>query len=92
MHVLTRAGRDYLVAAVESARPPGEIAADFGGLVPGLAATAILARAADKLPRTPRGKLDVAALQARLEARPAKSTESASVIFPTATMASLRHV
>jgi acyl-CoA synthetase (AMP-forming)/AMP-acid ligase II len=75
VQVLTKAGRDYLVAAVESARSPAEIAAEFGALVADWQRPRFWL-VLPKLPRTSRGKLDVAALRARLEARRVKSTDA----------------
>ena len=64
VQVLTNEGRDYLVAAAESARPQQEIVADFNALVPPWQRPRywLVQR---QLPRTPRGKLDTKALRAR---------------------------
>jgi acyl-CoA synthetase (AMP-forming)/AMP-acid ligase II len=72
VRVLTKSGRDYLVAAVESSRPAKDIAAEFGALVADWQRPRFWL-VLPTLPRTARGKLDVAALQARLEARRTRS-------------------
>jgi acyl-coenzyme A synthetase/AMP-(fatty) acid ligase len=72
VRVLTKSGRDYLVAAVESSRPAEEIAAEFSALVADWQRPRFWL-VLPMLPRTTRGKLDVAALQARLEVRRIRS-------------------
>ncbi len=71
VQVLTKSGRDYLVAAVESSRTSEEIAAEFSTLVADWQRPRFWL-VLPMLPRTARGKLDVAALRARLEARRSK--------------------
>ncbi len=67
VHVLARAGRDYLVAAVETSRPREEIVSDFNQLVAPWQRPRFWL-VLPRLPRTERGKLDAPALRARLEA------------------------
>lgn len=75
VQVLVKSGRDYLVAAVETARPRGEIIAAFSQLVAPWQRPRywlVLPR----LPRNERGKLDAPALRARLAAADFTATDA----------------
>ena len=75
VHAFSNAGRDYLVAAVESARSSQAISAEFNQLVAPWQRPRFWL-VLPRLPRTARGKLDGAALRARLEVRPAKGKDA----------------
>lgn len=75
VQVLSKSGRDYLVAAVESPRSAGDIAAEFNQLVAAWQRPRFWL-VLPRLPRTSRGKLDGPALRAQLAARQATATNA----------------
>lgn len=75
VHVLAKAGRDYLVAAVESARPRADIIEDFSLLVAPWQRPRFWL-VLPHLPRTERGKLNAPVLCARLGASDIKTVDA----------------